>query len=213
MATNGGKPGELDVMALLNEVHGTQEGARDEAMQVAVHTLEATHRRASLAMRHFEQAGHRGAPRGRQTQEGSSLPDLAADGPGAPAEGRHDAGVDRGGDEAAQAPQAGSYARAQEVTAVWRRSTDPGAAPTGPADARSLPPPTPNGEATQTTHVGAAPAEGRAQAANVGVAEAPQGAATAPKAEAAPERVYRGQGAQVVLREPTRTQVVLRPKK
>ena len=65
MASKDGDPNELDVLALLHEVHGTETGARGAAVEQALRTLEATHRRASLAMQTFERDGNPAARRVR----------------------------------------------------------------------------------------------------------------------------------------------------
>jgi hypothetical protein len=52
------KPGEVDILTLIEEVHGgSPEALRDAAVSRAVTTLEHTHRRAAEAMRHLTFSG------------------------------------------------------------------------------------------------------------------------------------------------------------
>lgn len=183
MAGKDGDPSELDVLALLHEVHGTQTGARGAAVEQALRTLEATHRRASLAMQTFERDGNPAARR-------------AATAPGptaAPADERRPT-----------TPTPGSVPRrvvleATEATAVWRPDDAP------PAAGEPLPRPS----SPEATAVGPAPGPQAGNAGHGAAAFVDPG--TRAPSPAAPE-VYAGRGADWSLRERTKTQRIARPK-
>lgn len=182
---------ELDVMALLHEVHGTADGARVAAVDAALRTLEVTHRKASLAMRAFEEEGNPSVRR-------------AHNAPGAAVERTASATVPPPPTRTAPAR---APLPAPETTAIWRPEQAPAARPSG------LPRPA----SVEPTSVGPAPrAASDAHATSATPDDATHHAASAspPKAEADAEvDVYAGRGANWALREATKTQRILRPKK
>lgn len=171
MGNGQGKDDGLDVLTLLHEVHGTEEGARSAAVEQALRTLEATHRRASLAMQTFEREGNPSARR-------------AAQPPPAPRPQGDARPVAEPPRTAAHAPDTGDGA-----TAIWRPDDAP------PGEPPALPP----RASPEATAVGPLPEN---DAANLSRAPA------APAVD-----VYAGRGADWSLRERTKTQRIVRPKK
>lgn len=171
MGNGQGKDDGLDVLALLHEVHGTEAGARGAAVEQALRTLEATHRRASLAMQTFERDGNPSARRPAQPARAVGPQDA----------GRPTAELPR---MATKTPATGV-----EATAIWR-----------PDDA---PPPTPQ------------PLPVRASPEATAVGPLPNTAAAGRTGEpgAPGVDVYAGRGADWSLRERTKTQRIVRPKK
>lgn len=186
MASKDGDPSELDVLALLHEVHGTETGARGAAVEQALRTLEATHRRASLAMQTFERDGNPALRRA-----GASAAKLPK---------HHASPAD------AQAPATPPLAAVAqrvmptdaEATAIWRPDDAP------PADRLQLPRPS-SAEVTAVGPVSISRSGGAAESA------APS-ASPEPPASTTPE-VYAGRGADWSLRERTKTQRITRRKR
>lgn len=185
MASKDGDPNELDVLALLHEVHGTETGARGAAVEQALRTLEATHRRASLAMQTFERDGNPAARRVR---------DFAATSP------QHDAPPA----DAQQLPNPNLAPvarrvtpRSSEDTAIWRPDDAP------PGKRLDLPRPS----SAEVTAVGPSPLPQAGDGAELAASGAGPKAQTS--ASTTPE-VYAGRGADWSLRERTKTQRITR---